>query len=223
VEAFKFLDRTGTAVLTGHAWPLPPGAKPGPWVEAAEVRPCQVGVHACTANDLSYWISEELWVVELDGEIVPGRHKLAARRGRLVRRVDAWRARIAAELATDVAWRSRDLAVDVLHRHGHGGAADRLAACASVRETAALAAGIADTVPEASAAGTAVLLAADCASFAGGGGAAASPFVAACAAGNAAAGADGAEPVFRAAFHAERSRQSHWIAERLDAAAPAPG
>jgi len=218
VEAFKFLDRSGTAALTGHAWPLPSGAAPGLWVEATDVRPCEVGLHACTGEDLAYWISEELWVVELDGDIVHGRHKLAARRGRLLRRVDAWRAQVAAELAADVASRSRDLAVHVLRDYGHTRAAARLAACASGADTPAVAATISDEIGEASVAGTAALLAADCARFAARGTTPSAAFVAACAAGNGARQADGPEAEFTTAFHAERARQSRWIAERLAAA-----
>jgi len=215
VEAFKFLDRHGTAVLTGYAWPLPSGRSPGPWVEAAEARPCEAGVHACTAEHLAYWLGEDLWVIELDGEIIPGRHKVAARRGRIVRRVDAWQAGVAADLCTDAVSRGRDVTVEVLRHAGYGDAARRLAACASTAETGAVANDIAAEVGEGSVAGTAALLAADVVRFADGGMVSTAAFVAACAAANSARGAEGSDHAFTAAFHAERSRQSGWIAARL--------
>ena len=41
-------------------------------------------------RDLPYWLDDELWEVELDGEVVEDELKLVARRGRLVRAVEAW-------------------------------------------------------------------------------------------------------------------------------------
>jgi len=218
VEAFKFLDSTGTSVLTGFRWPLPADGSPGPWVEAAGVRPCRAGVHACAADDLAYWIADHLWVVELAGETAPGRHKVAARRGRLIHRIDAWHLGVQGELAADVTWRSRDLALSALRHVGHHGMADRLAACSSGPDLAAVCAEIAGTVGEASAVGTAALLAADCASFAAPHESTGAPYAAACAAGHAATMTGGTAAAYQAAFHAERVRQSRWVAQRLDVA-----
>lgn len=39
---------------------------------------------------LARWICEELWEVELDGEVEARGHELRAPRGRLLRRVEAW-------------------------------------------------------------------------------------------------------------------------------------
>lgn len=218
MEAFKFLDQAGATALTGYRWPLPSGQAPGAWVEAANVRPCYEGIHACTADDLAYWISDHLWVIELDGQIVPGRHKVAAARGRLVRPVERWRDRVLAELAADVAWRSRELATAILRQHDQPGLADRFAACRSLSELAELRPPVMDAMDKRSFVGVAALLAGDCAFLAERGKPAEAPFVAACAAGHAAAGLAGAEPAYRAAFDAERSRQSRWIAERLEPA-----
>src|SRR5262249_3229698 len=91
-RAYKFLRPGGVAPFTSYAWPLPQGEEPGAWVEVETVEPCRRGVHACTRDDLPYWFQDELWEVELDGEVQRVGHKLAARRGRLVRRVDAWNA-----------------------------------------------------------------------------------------------------------------------------------
>jgi hypothetical protein len=86
--AYKFLRPDGTSVFTGFHWELPDGG-PGRWIEA-RVDPCRSGVHACRASDLPLWINRTLYEIELDGEILEGRSKLVAPRGRLLRRVDAW-------------------------------------------------------------------------------------------------------------------------------------
>ena len=86
--AYKCLRADGTSVFTAFRWPLP-GTGPGPWVEA-EIEPCRSGIHACRLEDLPYWAGRELYVIELDGEVVTEPTKVVAPRGRLVRRVDAW-------------------------------------------------------------------------------------------------------------------------------------
>ena len=86
--AYKFLRTDGSTVFSGFRWPLP-GDGPGPWVEA-EVDPCCSGIHACRPGDLSYWVGQTLYEIELDGEIVEERNKVIASRGRLLRRIDAW-------------------------------------------------------------------------------------------------------------------------------------
>jgi hypothetical protein len=56
-------------------------------------------VHALRPEALAAWIAEELWRVELEDveEVAPG--VLAARRGRLVARVDGWDDAVAREFA----------------------------------------------------------------------------------------------------------------------------
>jgi hypothetical protein len=88
VIAYKCLRANGTSVFTAFRWPLPDSG-PGPWVEA-EIDPCRSGIHACRLEDLPYWAGRELYVIELDGEVVTEPTKLVGTRGRLVRRVDAW-------------------------------------------------------------------------------------------------------------------------------------
>ena len=70
MRAFKFLDTRGATVISGHQWPRPTGDDPGPWLETTTTRPCHEGIHACRLDDLAYWIHEELWEIELDGETV---------------------------------------------------------------------------------------------------------------------------------------------------------
>jgi len=218
MQAFKFLDEDGTTALTGYRWPRPTGRAPGPWVEADAVRPCHEGLHGCSADHLAYWISDQLWLIELDGEPVPGRHKVVARRARLVRRVTTWHRRVRSDLAFDVAWRTRDLAVAALRRDGRTDLGNRLSAARSLGNLAASRSDIADVIGRHSVAAVAALLAGDCGYLAQHGEPAEAPFVAACAAGHVAASAalaGAAEEAYETAFHAERARQSRWIAERI--------
>ena len=59
------------------------------WVEAP-VEPCRSGIHACRPGDLPMWVADELYEIELAGEIVHERTKVVAPRARLLRRVDAY-------------------------------------------------------------------------------------------------------------------------------------
>jgi hypothetical protein len=88
MNAYKFLRADGTGAFTRFAWPLPDGA-PGAWVEG-EPDPCRSGIHACRLGDLPYWAGRVLYEIELDGDIVEHTNKVVARRGRLLRRIDAW-------------------------------------------------------------------------------------------------------------------------------------
>jgi hypothetical protein len=90
VIAHKFLRSGGRSPFSGFRWPLPgDDGGPGPWVEAP-VEPCRSGIHACRPADLPVWVADELYEIELDGEIVHERTKVVAPRARLLRRVDAW-------------------------------------------------------------------------------------------------------------------------------------
>jgi hypothetical protein len=159
--------------------------------------------------DLAWWLAPTLWEVELAEPVSPSRHKLTARKGRLVAPVEEYPA-AARELAEACAWRARDRAVDALR-----GVADDLAAdfarAASLDELRALA----DASDDSTAAGTAAALASDAAELAAGGPITESPFIAACAAGHAAAGLDGDQVVFDTAYADERAWQSVWLSDRL--------
>ena len=82
--AYKVLDAGAVAPFTRFAWPE------GEWVDAQAVEPCRSGIHACRARDLPFWLGPELWEIELDGDVVQQERKVAARRGRLVRRISDW-------------------------------------------------------------------------------------------------------------------------------------
>jgi hypothetical protein len=89
VIAYKFLRPEGVGVFTGFGWPLPGDGGPGEWVEAP-IEQCGSGIHACRLRDLPYWVTRALYEIELAGEVVEGRKKVVATRGRLVRRIEAW-------------------------------------------------------------------------------------------------------------------------------------
>ena len=84
--AYKFLNGGRVAPFTGFAWPV------DEWVEADGVEACRGGIHACGLFDLPIWMGEELWEIELDGEVIELDRKLVAARGRLLRRVPEWNA-----------------------------------------------------------------------------------------------------------------------------------
>jgi hypothetical protein len=207
MRAYKFLDAHGRAPFTGVPW------VPGEWVETATVTMCREGVHGCTAADVSHWLAATMWEVELDGDIVESRHKVAASRGRLVRRVDDYEA-AARELAEVGAWRCRDRAVTVLRAVGDHHLADRFAAVATLAELAALG----EVSDESSFAGTAAALATDAAHFALHGDHSQSPFVAACSAGHVASGRGGDQAAYDSGYAAERAFQSAWLSDRLSLA-----
>lgn len=90
--AYKFLRSGGRTLFSRKTWPLPAGATAGAWLEADEgpLLPCRNGVHACELADLPYWLADELWQIELDGEALRGPDAWIARRGRLLRQVTTW-------------------------------------------------------------------------------------------------------------------------------------
>jgi hypothetical protein len=91
VIAYKFLVTGAVGPISGVAWPQPAEGRAGAWLEAdGPVAQCRRGIHACLVEHLAYWLHEELWRVELDGEAVPGLDCLIAPRGRLVEKVHAW-------------------------------------------------------------------------------------------------------------------------------------
>lgn len=86
MKAYKFLRPGAVSPITRWRWP----AK-GEWALAhATPQACRAGIHACRGEDLAHWICEELWEIELEGEITTVVDGVAGSRARLVRRVDAW-------------------------------------------------------------------------------------------------------------------------------------
>jgi hypothetical protein len=89
--AYKFLRSGAIGLVSGFKWPEPRGETPGEWVgSVAPLRACASGVHVCRGRDLPYWMHEELWAIEVDGDMLEGAEMLIAPRGRLVARVAGW-------------------------------------------------------------------------------------------------------------------------------------
>lgn len=108
--AFKFLRHGGLGRFSDARWPAPQNGRGGSWIEAhGPLELCANGVHACSPAQLAYWLDEELWRIELDGEVRAEPTLLLARRGRLLDPVDAW-PREAAAFAAECADRARELA-----------------------------------------------------------------------------------------------------------------
>lgn len=100
--AYKFLDAGGIAPFTGFAWPV------GAWVDATSADICRAGIHACRVRDLPIWLDDELWEIELDGDVVEGERKVTATRGRLTRRIQQWTPDLAREFGRFCARRTRE-------------------------------------------------------------------------------------------------------------------
>jgi hypothetical protein len=123
MQAYKFLAAGSRGPFSGFAW------TPGAWAEAeGPLDPCRNGVHALPADALAPWLDEELWEVELDGDVVEATGLLVGRRARLVARVDEWDGQAAGRFARACARHAEELADD-------GGAAQEFAdAAASLAE-----------------------------------------------------------------------------------------
>jgi hypothetical protein len=143
MNAYKFLAHGGKGRFSDYRWPLPAEGGFGDWVDAGEeLEDCRTGVHACTPRQLLGWIDDELWEIELDGEIIERDAMIVAQRGRLLARVTAWDEATAQEFADACAWRARTFVFRGLRRLGLTEEAERLSATPELAElqTAAVAA-----------------------------------------------------------------------------------
>jgi hypothetical protein len=197
--AYKFLRAERVGTFSGFLWP-----EPGVWVRATEdLGACRSGVHACRTQDLPWWLSEELWVVELEGAVRIEEHKIVASAGRLRSRVEGWKSACAQEYANACAWRARDRAVQALSGAEQLRAADELARCDMLDAVLSLTRRLAEHVPG----GRIILTIAGDGAFRALTGA---PPTSAYIAAHAALRVDGP-----AAYAAERAWQSRWLVERL--------
>jgi hypothetical protein len=67
---------------------------------------CVNGIHACTAAQTPFWLADELWAVELDGEILETEVALIASRARLAEPIRAWDEAARVAFCTDCAERA---------------------------------------------------------------------------------------------------------------------
>jgi hypothetical protein len=100
--AYKFLMEGGRGRFTGFLWHA------GVWVEAETVNPCRTGIHACRVRDLPIWLDDELWEIELGGNVIGGDRKIVASRGRLTKRIEDWTPGLAREFGRYCAQRTRE-------------------------------------------------------------------------------------------------------------------
>lgn len=68
MNAYKFLQAGSVGRFSGRAWP-----RPHAWVSA------ESGIDLCSSGDLSYWLDDELWRVELAG-VTEAEHLVVATR-----------------------------------------------------------------------------------------------------------------------------------------------
>jgi hypothetical protein len=217
VTTYKFLAAGAVAPFSGFTWPTPgPDGGVGPWVEVGDdegLDPCRAGLHICRADDLPYWLNEELFAVETDGPVLAGRSFVLSRRARLSRRMSAWTRDSARRFTEDCAWSVRELTAAALRRAGDESMADDLLACetlANIERCAQPFLAVSD--------GSARLVgyAADAAAWAARTGH--QNWAAACAttaliAASAAAAAD--PEAGQSAAEAERARQARWLADHV--------
>lgn len=122
-------------------WP-----EPGIWTESITPIPCEQGWHVCTpAQMVPSWLPDtrnDLWLVEVDGQVVDHGNKTVVERARLARKLD-WSDRTARLFAADCAetvlhlfedehpddTRPRE-AIEVARRHANSEATDQQRAAA---------------------------------------------------------------------------------------------
>jgi hypothetical protein len=100
--AYNFLATGGIGRFTGFRW------NTNAWVEAEGADACRVGIHACRVRDLPIWLDDELWEIELGGDVVQGDRKVVAARGRLTNRIEHWTPDLAHEFGRFCAKRTRE-------------------------------------------------------------------------------------------------------------------
>jgi hypothetical protein len=201
--AYKFLGAGGIGPFSRFAWPQPRRGTPGPWVAASGgAAVCRSGVHGCRVQDLPWWLQDELWEAEFDGEATAGWHKIMAPRARLLRRIDAWDGACAQRFADACARRARDHAATALDRAGADDPAAALSDRAAIRDIRDAVRAIEPPEP----ARIAVMMAGDAARRALGGAAVVTAYIAA----HAAAAIDGED-----GMAAERAWQSEWLRAEL--------
>lgn len=100
--AYKFLTSGGVGRFTGFHWTA------DTWIEAGGADPCRAGIHACRVRDLPIWLDDELWEIELGGDVVEGDRKIVATRGRLTKSIETWTPDLAREFGRFCVKRTRE-------------------------------------------------------------------------------------------------------------------
>jgi hypothetical protein len=199
VIAYKFLRAGRVGPFSEFRWP-----EAGEWVRSASgVAACRHGIHACRLEHLPWWLTDELWEIELGGEPTAHDHKLVASSGRLISRIADWTPACAEEFAAACAWRASDRAVQSLRIAHREELATELEMCTTLDGLVACTSELIARAPEAR---INLAVASDGGRTARAGAAATSAYIAA----QAAARIDG-----RSGYAAERRWQSNWLRDRL--------
>ena len=98
---------------------LPRRDQPGKWLPGIErLEVCVVGWHCVNADNLIYWLDEQIYVVETTGNRIYEDGKYAAQRLRLVRKIETWNPRTQRMFACDCADRVLEI-YERLHPGDH--------------------------------------------------------------------------------------------------------
>ena len=91
VIVYKALKADGRSTNVGWLWPLPSAGKPSAWQKISEPPVlCHVGYHGWLSLDRAMQEGEQVWEMELAGEIVRDHEKAAGQRARLLRLAWHW-------------------------------------------------------------------------------------------------------------------------------------
>ena len=208
MRAYAFLDPTATDYVSGLRWPVPDDAGPGAWLWSSG-NP----LRGYPPDHLLWWLDQDLWEVELAGDVRERGRSLLAERGRLLAHVAAWTPDVARELIADCALRLRERAVAELRAAGSADVAAALAGASDLGSIAVVAAeaGAGDGAGSLLAAYTADLVRFSSFQPNPARGAAVATRIAA----HALAGGDEGAPGYDAAYADERRRQADWLRTRL--------
>lgn len=110
MRAYKVLTE-GRSDFTGWRWSLPEGDRPGEWVHAdGPLGLCVNGIHAASTEQLPQWLGDEIWEIELGGQVLSEEPGLIASQARLLRRIDAWDEATRRRFAETCLARAREIA-----------------------------------------------------------------------------------------------------------------
>lgn len=140
---WKFLRTGAVSPFTGFVWPTTGGA----WVRAEGVEVCRMGIHACRRADLPYWLTDELWRIELAEPVVHTVHKVVASKARVLGRVESWTPETGRELAEACVVRTARHAAHEFREAGLNEEADRLLADQPVTALARIASELVASFP----------------------------------------------------------------------------
>jgi hypothetical protein len=212
MEALVSLRAGGRSALGSLVWPAP-GSEGGSWV-AAGVDGEPRDVRGFEASQLPWWLDDEIWVVELAGQVQASGRILLAERARLVRRVEGWDAEAQDAFVAACGGRVAELAAAALEREGRSSEAAKLRSADDLESAAGELEGVAGAALLAGLARDVFFYHRDAGRGARGAGTAG--YIAAHAAG----GGDKTARGYDAGFEAERRWQAEWLSGRLGLDAP---